>query len=556
LLWIFTASILQIVYLIPGRFMQEMALLTGTNSATMYCMVACIYCFFPLGGFLADTKYGRFKTVLFGLWLLLPAHIAFVTMVTLMELHFYGYIDVRIKGAIVATFVIFSVFLALSLVSFNANIVQLGMDQRYDYPAEDQSLFIHCFFWIEYFAIFLVELAANTGVFAHSLGIHESLSTILKLTNLITVVTLILFLLPLLFLVSLCIAYRQSHWILIQPTRDNPYRLVYKVTKFAWQHKVPIRRSAFTYCEDNAPSGLNLAKHKYGGPYSTEQVEDVKAFYGISKVLFALGSVPFLIFAIDVNFYKFTKHISDFSVVKFNASSSGFNNMQPARVLFINNGLLTPLFSVVCIPLYVIFLRPFFYSYIPKILNRLVLGAATSVLAVGCTLAIGIWADIKHDDVGCMFNATSTIALNSSTFTNNIFNFTSHNESFYDTAVMVIPLVLQSLSKMFFSISLYEFICSQSPNSMKGLLVGLAFAIKGLFYLLASIMILPFSQGYSSTRVSCGVSYYTMNLGVGVASTFVLLFVVNRYKNRERDEVVNIHIYAEEYYSKGPPEQI
>jgi len=88
---------------------------------------------------------------------------------------------------------------------------------------------------------------------------------------------------------------------------------------------------------------------------------------------------------------------------------------------------------------------------------------------------------------------------------------------------------------------------------MKGLLVGLAFAIRGFFYLIASILVLPFSLHYSSTRVSCGVSYYAMNLGVGVAFILVLLFAVRRYKNRERDEVVNIHVYAEEYYSKGPP---
>ena len=60
---------------------------------------------------------------------------------------------------------------------------------------------------------------------------------------------------------------------------------MYRVTKFAYQHKVPVHRSAFTYCEDELPSGLDLGKSKYGGPFTTEEVEDVKAFYGILKVL-------------------------------------------------------------------------------------------------------------------------------------------------------------------------------------------------------------------------------------------------------------------------------
>ena len=64
-------------------------------------------------------------------------------------------------------------------------------------------------------------------------------------------------------------------------------------TKFARQHKVPVRRSAFTCCENEVPTGLDLAKEKYGGSFTTEQVEDVKAFYGILKVLFSFGIVDY-----------------------------------------------------------------------------------------------------------------------------------------------------------------------------------------------------------------------------------------------------------------------
>ncbi len=64
--------------------------------------------------------------------------------------------------------------------------------------------------------------------------------------------------------------------------------MVYKVTKFALQHRIPIQRSAFTYCEEELPSGLNLGKDKYGGPFTTEEVEDVKTFL---KVLLSLGPV-------------------------------------------------------------------------------------------------------------------------------------------------------------------------------------------------------------------------------------------------------------------------
>ena len=94
--------------------------------------------------------------------------------------------------------------------------------------------------------------------------------------------------------ITLCLAKRRRNWFLIEPGTVNPYRLVYVVTKFARQHKTPVRRSAFTYCENEIPTGLDLGKEKYGGPFSTEQVEDVKVFYGILKVLFSFGVVFFL----------------------------------------------------------------------------------------------------------------------------------------------------------------------------------------------------------------------------------------------------------------------
>ena len=45
--------------------------------------------------------------------------------------------------------------------------------------------------------------------------------------------------------------------------------------------------------------------------------------------------------------------------------------------------------------------------------------------------------------------------------------------------VIVVPRCLSSCYTLLIYIALYEFICSQSPHSMKGLLIGLSFAIKG-----------------------------------------------------------------------------
>ncbi len=94
--------------------------------------------------------------------------------------------------------------------------------------------------------------------------------------------------------ISLSIANYKQRWFMVDPGGNNPYKLVYKVIRFAWLHKIPVNRSAFTYCEDELPSRLDLGKSKYGGPFTTEQVEDVKVFLGILKVLLSIGPIFFI----------------------------------------------------------------------------------------------------------------------------------------------------------------------------------------------------------------------------------------------------------------------
>ena len=63
-----------------------------------------------------------------------------------------------------------------------------------------------------------------------------------------------------------------------EPVTRNPFTLIYKVVRYAIKNKHPQCRSAFTYCEDELPSRIDFSKSKYGGPFTTEQVEDIKTF--------------------------------------------------------------------------------------------------------------------------------------------------------------------------------------------------------------------------------------------------------------------------------------
>ena len=75
-----------------------------------------------------------------------------------------------------------------------------------------------------------------------------------------------------------------------EPVTQNPFKLVYGIIKFAIKNKYPIQRSAFTYCEDEQPSRIDFGKSKYGGPFTIEQVEDMKTLLRLLIVI-VIGNI-------------------------------------------------------------------------------------------------------------------------------------------------------------------------------------------------------------------------------------------------------------------------
>ncbi len=65
-------------------------------------------------------------------------------------------------------------------------------------------------------------------------------------------------------------------WLTIEPKTSQTLNIAYQVLKFAAKHKAPLNRSALTYWEEDIPSRMDLGKSRFDGPFTTEQVEEVK----------------------------------------------------------------------------------------------------------------------------------------------------------------------------------------------------------------------------------------------------------------------------------------
>ena len=502
-----------------------MHILTSTTTLAL-CeggYIVILQLFSPLGGWIGDIKYGRYKTIKGSLLFLaimsvIPIAVSCVNLVRFNHPTLLMHSGVRV----VALIVLFCLIIASigGFISFLANSIPFAMDQLRDAPAQELRLFIHWYVWTMFLAevviAFLTDVLLSKDPFMtlHNTANSDAIMHVLNLTGtiLIILVSIVIFVT---LVVSFVVLHRRQEWFNIEHSITNPYKLVYEVTKFASQHKRPIHRSAFTYCEEKLPSGLDLGKSKYGGPFTTEEVEDVKVFYEILKVMFASGPVYLLIYL-----------------------PNGLNYLTDFRIIYLCNGNLSQLLIVMTIPL-CICLSCLFRAcslHILRSLRKLEISTIVVLINILFLLGVNIASHIRSEDLSCLFQSSGS--------TSPVFT------PLQMAVMLLVQQGLSSASQALFFISFYEFISAQSPHSMKGMLIGLSFTLRGIFGLLAMGLQAPFLYWkYSSP--DCGFVYYSMNILLGVVSFILLVWIVKRFKYRERDEPSRERQFAEECYSRN-----
>ena len=117
------------------------------------------------------------------------------------------------------------------------------------------------------------------------------------------------------------------------------------------------------------------------------------------------------------------------------------------------------------------------------------------------------------------------------------------------TSILLIENVVNFTYKLLLYISVWEFICCQSPQCMKGLLFGLLYAIRAFNQLLASFIVWTLHNFLNEAIDACNRSFYLLNIGIAVLLLFIFSVVSYNYRYRKRDDICNIYQYAENYYS-------
>ena len=467
----------------------------------------------PLAGWLADTCIGRYKMIYCSVWVMWAATILETLNTIIEKLLDGGFASVNA----VVTQVLLGL-IGIGLGGFLSTVWQFGIDQLHDSSTNEISAFIIWHIWTCGGPLFIMNLTL------HYLPFNDQRFILLSYLTLCMNLSLIL--------ISL---FYCDHWLIKEPILQNPFRLIYRVTMYALKNKHPQCRSAFTYCEDEIVGRIDYGKSKYGGPFTTEQVENVKTFYRVLPRIIVGGILVGELISGDFLDY-YLKY--QFVLPHYNTELKGVTDDSISMII--------PHSISVLIVLHEVLLYPIFHRYCPWVtsLHKLMMGA---ILQIGMFLSLMIFGLLSRQSylkkkgynatVSCVFYHDQVLATN--------FNYNW----------IVIPNILFVISILLMAIGGLEFVAAQVPYSMKGVLLGIGYCSVTITATVnyVAVSVGPFQQKLSiwGTKViSCGFWYAFLHVVLCTFGCIVAILIIKWYKRRKREDVLpNEHFYAERYYS-------
>ena len=308
------------------------------------------------------------------------------------------------------------------------------------------------------------------------------------------------------------------------------------------QNKYPRLRSAFTYWEDKPYSRIDLGKAKYGGPFTTEQVEDVKTFFrvlGIAVVLTPLPGLAFFTYSTykKVNVFDYNR---DSTLERCNDAIGSLYMSQCYKTVLVQH--LPAITTTVFVPILEFILYPMFvkcrYFNNLKILNKAFLGILMLLL---------IELSYLVEKAVLVFTSNEG---NSTCILHDRSNGINNEQLWPDYTKFMFQQPLFGIAAYALFTSAAEFVCAQSPYSMKGFLIGIFFVVLA-FSLGLSTGVLKVIQEYVKPDGKCGIWFHTAIAGALIVITLMHVITTKCYILRRRDEILdNEQMFAENYLDK------
>ena len=430
----------------------------------------------PLVGLLADVKYGRYEVIKAG------------SLVSFLACLFYYFALLSSDDASVLKTLLICVATILVCIGetcYSAAMLPFLTDQLIGATSDELSAIVRWYYWAKHVGFGMCDLILY--LFINALQIKFE--------------AVLFFAIPLaVIIISDCLC---QQWLDRTHKVTNPIKLIIQVLNYTRKHRYPERRSAFTYIDEEQPTRMDYGKEKFGGPFTEEEVEDVKTVLRLIPMIFCFG------------LFVITLAYSPVTILKGKGK----------RGIVLNNGLKNWLSPVLLIPFYQLLVRPC-VRYRPSMLRCI--GAAMLVCAVGYILleASAVVGVVYSHDIHSYLSCTH--------------NTTHHHVYIVHWYWKIGPLLLYSISKMILSVATLEFYIAQSPEKMKGFVLGLALGLNGIVYLIL----------VEAIKLQITLCYDLQSLFVLVILFVIFLVLSKCYTLRERNREINIQAIVEEHYER------
>ena len=455
------------------------------NIAVRDILIA-LYVLLPVTGWVAESWLGRYRAIFVGLVL------SSITVLTLQT----AFVMLQFDWTPIPVFTLLVIIMPIGIFgfgSFYTVMLPFALDQMIGASAEQLSAAVHWFFW-----------GFNNGVLLKDVLECVPIPNQLQYLDILPVIFLTLATLCLSAVLIIDCLYHK--WLDTNNKTGNPIKLIFQVLNYARKNKCPRLRSALTYIDEEHPSRLDFGKHKFGGPFTEEEVEDVKTI---------LSLMPPLLSAIGVIF---------------------LSDIGPKQTPVANHTIKCVSSQRYCSKSITIFVMIPVYRFIVYALARKHIPSLLKMIGAGLILCL----------VSTVINTVVTANA-----------FFSQNTTISDTPqvpIYWIP-VIELLNGIGITATLMygiEFTMAQTPNRMRGIMMGLVITMMAwttndsvLFQILMHIVDIfkVSTQNYT---------LYSSLVLPPLAMLMMIIFVIvaKRYKLRERERHVNIQAIVEEHYER------
>ena len=439
---------------------------------------------FPIGGWLADAYFGRYRVIRFGMWTMwFGAMMNGFSLVIGKAFIIYGS-----HGDLYVSFAC-RVIMGAGLGVFLANIIQFGIDQLIDASStEIKSFIVWC----------AVSILSSGVTLAFGTWCAPEYVPVLAVAVCLTLAVISNFLL--------------NNWLNKEQVVNNPLPLISKVVYFTMRRKFAKQKTLHVE-QKGWLSKLNIAKRVYNGPFSSEQVEDVKTFFRIILVIttfvIACSGVP----TVQDIYLKLAPHFKRWPLYEDSVSCY-------MRTSVYYSGLTL---AVVVALLYQILIKQLFHKFIPKVSITTKFYFSVLLFFASVMSLLGMESASYIQQTGSNYNQSRCV-------------FHSNGTTEIDYYWLVIPFALNGMSGLIFLISAIEFICAQAPFNMKGLILGLGCSFYGLSNLIQTGISFLFTQSniWERAPLTCEIWYFMLQGFIVLISFLIVMVIVKTYKRRTR----------------------